>query len=49
MYEDLRIALGFQKISQDLQRSYTWIYLALDHFLEQDIDQVLSTLKLGGG
>lgn len=48
MYEDLRIALGFQKISPDLQRSYTWIYLAIDRFLEQDAEQVLSTLKLGG-
>lgn len=46
MYEELRLALGFQKISQDPQRSYSWIYLALDHFLNQDIQQVLSTLKL---
>jgi hypothetical protein len=46
MYEELRFALGFQKISQDAQRSYSWIYLALDHFLEQDIQKVLVTLKI---
>jgi hypothetical protein len=46
MYEELRFALGFQKISQDMQRSYSWIYLALDHFLEQDIQKVLATLRI---
>lgn len=49
MYEDVRLALGFQKICQDLQRPYSWIYLALDHFLEQDLQQVLANLNFSQG
>ncbi len=45
MYEELRLALGFQKICQDTQRSYSWIYLGLDRFLEMDFKQALATLK----
>ncbi len=45
LYEDLRLALGFQKTFQDTQRSYHWVYLALDRFLEMDIEQALSSMK----
>jgi len=45
LYEELRQVIGFQKTIQDTQRSYHWIYLALDRFLEVDIQQALSTLK----
>jgi hypothetical protein len=45
IYEELRSALGFQKTIHDPQRSYCWIYLALDHLLSLDIRQALSTLK----
>lgn len=44
-YEQLRVLLGFQKTFQDPQRSYYWIYLALDHFLAIDIRQALTKLK----
>jgi hypothetical protein len=47
LYEELRLALGFQKIVQDTQRSYYWVYLSVDRFLELDIPQALSNLKLG--
>lgn len=45
LYEDLRLALGFQKTFQDTQRSYHWVYLALDRFLAVDIEQALSKMK----
>lgn len=45
MYEELRLVLGFQKTFQDTQRSYHWIYLALDRFLDLDIKQALANLK----
>jgi hypothetical protein len=45
LYEDLRLALGFQKTFQDTQRSYHWVYLALDRFVELDIAQALNTMK----
>ncbi len=47
LYEDLRLALGFQKTFQDTQRSYHWVYLALDRFLALDIEQALSKMKQG--
>ncbi|MEP1057813.1 MULTISPECIES: hypothetical protein [Cyanophyceae] len=47
LYEDLRLALGFQKTFQDTQRSYHWVYLALDRFLELDIEQALNKMKQG--
>lgn len=46
LYEELRLALGFQKTCQDPQRSYHWIYLALDRFLQLDIKQVLAGMRL---
>jgi hypothetical protein len=46
-YEELKLALGFQEVSHDKQRSYAWIYLALDHFLELNVQQVLANLKFG--
>jgi hypothetical protein len=46
LYEELRLALGFQKIVQDTQRSYYWVYLAVDRFLELDVQKALSNLKL---
>lgn len=45
LYEDLRLALGFQRTFQDTQRSYHWVYLALDRFLALDIEQALSKMK----
>jgi len=46
LYEELRLVLGFQKTVQDTQRPYHWIYLALDRFLELDIQQALSKLNI---
>jgi hypothetical protein len=45
MYEELRRVLGFARMCADNQRSYAWIYLAVDRFLELDIPTALSTLK----
>lgn len=49
MYEELKFALGFQEISHDKQRAYSWIYLALDRFLELNIKQTVASLKFGSG
>jgi hypothetical protein len=46
MYEELRRVLGFERICQDSQRSYTWIYLAIDRFLQTDIKQALANLRI---
>ncbi|MBW4541745.1 MAG: hypothetical protein KME43_21755 [Myxacorys chilensis ATA2-1-KO14] len=46
MYEELRRVLGFERICQDSQRSYTWIYLAIDRFLEIDTKKALSNLRM---
>ncbi|NJP12022.1 MAG: hypothetical protein HC866_23225 [Leptolyngbyaceae cyanobacterium RU_5_1] len=46
-YEELKLALGFQSISHDPQRAYSWNYLALDHFLELDVKRVVANLKFG--
>jgi hypothetical protein len=46
-YEELKRALGFQEVSHDKQRSYAWVYLAVDHFIELDMQQVVSRLKFG--
>lgn len=48
MYEELRRVLGFERICQDSQRSYAWIYLALDRFLQIDLKQALSNLRIEG-
>ncbi|MGB3238114.1 MAG: hypothetical protein WBB29_07450 [Geitlerinemataceae cyanobacterium] len=48
-YEPLIEALGFQKISQDPQKSIYWVYLAIDRFLELDFKLALlnqSSLRL---
>ncbi|KAM3101187.1 hypothetical protein ACKFKF_09415 [Phormidesmis sp. 146-12] len=47
IYEEMRRLLGFDRICQDNQRSYSWIYLAVDRFLSTDIKQTLSNLKFG--
>jgi hypothetical protein len=43
-YEEMALALGFQKTSRDPQLSIYWMYQALDRFLALDIEQ--ATLKL---
>jgi hypothetical protein len=44
LYEELRIALGFQKTCDD--RPFYWAYLSLDRFLALDIEQALVNFKL---
>lgn len=48
LYEELRRVLGFNQICQDTQRSYAWIYLALDRFMELNIPKALSQLRMKG-
>ncbi len=47
MLEELRLALGFQKLYQDNQRAYSWAYLGLDNLLKLDLKQALANLRLG--
>jgi hypothetical protein len=46
LYEELRRVLGFEQICQDTQRPYSWAYLSIDRFLEIDLKQALSNLKI---
>ena len=46
-YEQLALALGFQKTSSDAQLSVYWVYLAVDRFLALNIKQTLTTKKFG--
>jgi hypothetical protein len=48
MYEELRRVLGFERLSQDSQRSYAWIYLAIDRFVNTDFKLALSNLRIEG-
>lgn len=43
LYEDLRLALGFQKTCEE-HRPFYWVYLSLDRFLALDIQQTIATL-----
>jgi hypothetical protein len=45
LYEELRIALGFQKTCEDRMPFY-WAYLSLDRYLALDIEQALTSFKL---
>ncbi len=45
LYEELRIALGFQKTCEDRMPFY-WAYLSLDRYLDLDIEQALTSFKL---
>ncbi len=42
--EDLPLALGFQKLTQDPQSLY-WMYISLEQFLTIDVEQAVSILK----
>jgi hypothetical protein len=45
-YEALAKALGFQKTIQDPQSLLCWMYIALDRFLELDIERAIAHLPL---
>lgn len=45
LYEELRIALGFQKTCEDRMPFY-WAYLSLDRYLALDIEHALTSFKL---
>lgn len=47
LYEELRRLLGFERICEDTTRSFAWIYLPLDRFLEIDVRQSLANLRIG--
>lgn len=47
IYEELRRILGFERICEDSQRSFAWIHGAVDRFLETDMQQALSNLRIG--
>lgn len=46
IHEELRRVLGFERVYQDTQRSYSWVYLAADRFANIDIKQALNNLKI---
>jgi hypothetical protein len=45
-YEDLASTLGFQKTGSNTQLSVYWMYLALDRFLDLDIETKVSSVHL---
>jgi hypothetical protein len=45
LYEELRLALGFQKTNED-HRPFYWIYLSLDRYLALDIEAAIAKLKM---
>ena len=45
IYEQLAIALGFHKIDRDPHSSISWMYIAVDNYLQLDLRQALSALK----
>ncbi|MBW4527535.1 MAG: hypothetical protein KME18_20510 [Phormidium tanganyikae FI6-MK23] len=47
IYEKLRHVLGFERICEDNQRSFAWVHCAIDRFLETDMKQALSNLRIG--
>ncbi|WP_068817831.1 hypothetical protein [Phormidesmis priestleyi] len=47
VHEELRRVLGFERIYQDTQRSYSWVYLAADRFANLDFKQALANLRIG--
>ncbi|NET33276.1 MAG: hypothetical protein F6K19_14850 [Cyanothece sp. SIO1E1] len=47
--EALAQALGFQKTVSDPQSTIWWMYLALDRFLDLDIEQAIAGLNLAQG
>jgi hypothetical protein len=46
IYEGLGRAMGFKRIYDDPQRSYGWVYLAIDRFLETDFKEALINLRI---
>jgi hypothetical protein len=44
-YEAIAQGLGFQKTIQDPHSSLAWMHLALDRFLELDVDQTVSKMS----
>ncbi len=46
IYEGLGRAMGFKRIYEDPQRSYGWVYLAIDRFLETDLQKALINLRI---
>ncbi len=46
MYDELCKLLGFERICEDAQRSFAWVYIALDRFLEVNMPQALSNLRI---
>jgi hypothetical protein len=46
-YEQLRTVMGFERIVQDSQRAYTWIYLAIDRYLALDPAKTVQALTAG--
>lgn len=47
IYERLRQVLGFERICEDHQKSFAWIHGSVDRFLETDMKQALSNLRIG--
>ena len=47
IYEELRKVLGFERFCEDNQRSFAWTHGAIDRFLEIEMKQALSNLRIG--
>jgi hypothetical protein len=46
-YEQLREVMGFEKIAQDPQRAYAWVYLAIERYLALDPQKTVAALTSG--
>lgn len=46
-HEKLRRIMGFERVSQDSQRSYYWAYLAIDRYLKLIPEKVVTDLDSG--
>ncbi|OUC14271.1 MAG: hypothetical protein B0A82_13425 [Alkalinema sp. CACIAM 70d] len=43
-YEELRRLMGFERVSQDTQRPYSWVYMSIDRYLNLDAVEVVNAL-----
>jgi hypothetical protein len=47
-HERLRQVMGFEKVAQDNQRAYHWVYLPIDRYLMLQPEDVVAALHSGG-
>ncbi|MBD2330140.1 hypothetical protein [Alkalinema sp. FACHB-956] len=43
-YEELRRLMGFERVSQDMQRPYSWVYVSIDRYLGFNAVDIVNAL-----